>query len=140
MKKKTLKKVAAVLTGMLLAVSLSACGSQGGSRNNASQARGEQQDAAPKTTQEAVVSPKETQTAQETQPETTQETQLPTEADTQLQTETVDQTPAEEPSAEEPSARRLLFGNRKYGKRGRVYCSGDRRRHFRAGTGRTVQQ
>ncbi len=89
MKKKTLKKVAAVLTGMLLAVSLSACGSQGGSRNNASQARGEQQDAAPKTTQEAVVSPKETQTAQETQPETTQETQLPTEADTQLQTETV---------------------------------------------------
>lgn len=72
MKKKTIKKVAAVLTGMLLAVSLSACGSQGGSRNNASQARGEQQDAAPKTTQEAVVSPKETQTAQETQPETTQ--------------------------------------------------------------------
>ena len=104
MKNKTIKKVAAVLTGMLLAVSLSACGSQGGSRNNASQARGEQQDAAPKTTQEAVVSPKETQTAQETQPETTQETQLPTEADTQLQTETVDQTPAEEPSAEEPSA------------------------------------
>lgn len=59
MKKKTLKKVAAVLTGMLLAVSLSACGSQGGSRNNASQARGGQQEATLQTTQEAAVSPKE---------------------------------------------------------------------------------
>ncbi len=97
MKKKTIKKAAAVLTGMLLAVSLSACGS---SRNNASQVREEQQEAMPQTTQEAAVSPKETQTAQETQPETTQETQLPTEADTELPTENTDQPSAEEPSAE----------------------------------------
>lgn len=58
MRKKMMKKVTAVLTGVVLAIGLTACGSQG-SGNNAAQVRQEREDVTPETTQEPSALPEQ---------------------------------------------------------------------------------
>lgn len=98
MRKKMMKKVTAVLTGVVLAVGLMGCGSQN-SGNNTQQVRQEREDMTPESTQEPSV-PLEQETenqtdAAQTEQETTGQTEQQPENDMDTSAENTDQPSAE---------------------------------------------
>lgn len=101
MKKKMMKKVTAVLTGVVLAIGLTACGSQNNG-NNTQQVRQEREDVAPESTQEPSA-PLEQETENQTDAaQTEQETAIQTEQQAENSTDTSAEN-TEQPLAEEPS-------------------------------------
>ena len=98
MRKKMMKKVTAVLAGVVLAIGLTACGSQG-SGNNTAEVRQEEEGVTSEDTQESSALPEQEtgdqSDAVQVQQETTSQTEQQAEGDMDTSAEDTDQTSAE---------------------------------------------